>query len=105
MARIDVQTLVLAFEKRIESLEKNPPDKVPTSVIIKLLENSIDALLKDHFIHLIKLDLEEHLKKEFEAMRHSFIETTIENILSDEDFREELENKMKKKMIQSIKDL
>lgn len=52
MSRIDVQTLVLAFERRIEALEKNPPDKIPTSTILKMLEASIDDIIKNHFEHL-----------------------------------------------------
>ena len=65
MARIDVQTLVMAFEKRIGELEKNPPDKVSTGVIVNMLERSIDEIIKEHFIYLVKKELELQIKKEF----------------------------------------
>jgi hypothetical protein len=105
MARIDVHTLVLAFEKRIEALEKNPPDKVPTSVIINMLESSIDDIIKNHFIQLIKSDLEKDIKDEFQKLKVSFIKKTIKNILSDDSFRIDLENKLKKKILQGIKEI
>jgi hypothetical protein len=102
MARIDVQTLVMAFEKRIEALEKNPPDKISTGVIIKMLENSIDDIIKDHFLHLVKKDIEKVIKKEFHEMRINFINKTIEGILTDSNFRQILENKIKDALICKI---
>ena len=105
MSRIDIQTLVMAFEGRIEALEKNPPDKVPMSVIIKLLEKSIEDEIKNHFIHLIKKELEGNIKKEFSKMKQVFIKTTIKNILSDSGFRISLEEKLKRKIISGIKEI
>lgn len=105
MSRIDVQTLVLAFEDRIEALEKNPPDKVPTAVIINLLEKAIEDEMKKHFIHIIKKELEENIKKEFSKLKQTFIKTTIKNILTDSGFRISLEEKLKRKMINGIKEI
>lgn len=102
MSRIDVQTLVLAFERRIEALEKNPPDKVPTAVIINLLESSIDAIIKDHFIELIKRELQVKIRTEFKEMHKKFTKKTIENILSDESYRAKLEKSFKETMIASL---
>jgi histone H3/H4 len=95
MGRIDVQTLVLAFEKRIEELEKNPPDKVPTSVIIKMLENSIDELLRSHFKELIRRELEIQIKQEFKQMLNEYTHEIITNIFKDEDFKNAIEKKIK----------
>ena len=103
MSRIDVQTLVLCFEKRIEALEKNPPDKVPTQVIINLLEKSIDEILKEHFLHLIKEDLAKAIKQQFKEIHKAFIDKTIEQMLTDSEFRENLAKKMKDKIVNSIK--
>lgn len=103
MARIDVQTLVMVFEKRIEALEKNPPDKVSTAVIVKMLESSIDEIIKEHFIHLIKKDLEKLIKHEFSEMRTDFVNKTATNILTDSGFRQALEEKIKKSVIEKIK--
>jgi hypothetical protein len=99
MARIDVKTLVLAFEKRISELEKNPPDKISTGVIINLLENGIEECIREHFIFLVKNELEGLIKKEFMVMKSEFIVTTLENIFHDEEFRENLENSIKKRLI------
>lgn len=103
MSRIDVQTLVLAFEKRIEALEKNPPDKVPTSVIMNMLEKSIDEIIKEHFVHLVKKEIQVLIKKTYKEMREEFISKTVRNMLEDEDFRHVLEIKFKNLMINSIK--
>lgn len=105
MARIDIQTLILAFEKRIEALEKNPPDKVPTSVIMNLLEKSIDDILKEHFLLLIRNELEVQIKDKFLEMNDAFIDKIITNILLGEEFREELENKIKCKILYGIKQI
>jgi hypothetical protein len=104
MSRIDVQTLVMAFEKRIEALEKNPPDKVPLSVIINLLEKAIEDELKNHFIILIKKELEKNIQEEFKKMKVTFVKKTIKNVLSDNEFRIELENKLTKRIINSIRE-
>lgn len=105
MARIEIKTLVLAFEKRIEALEKNPPDKVPTAVIINMLEGSIDEIIKNHFMELIKMELSTRIKSEFAEMHDKFVKKTIKNILSDEDYRGNLENKLKSRMITSIREM
>lgn len=104
MARIDVQTLVLAFEKRIEALERNPPDKVKTSVIINMLESSIDEIIKDHFLVLVKREIEETIKNEFEKLKTKFVKDVIRNILRDVSFKSKLENELKDKFIGVISD-
>lgn len=104
MARIDVQTLVMAFEKRIEALEKNPPDKVSTGVIVNMLEKSIDEIIKEHFIHLVRKDIESAIKKEFKAMRTQFVEKTVEGILTDSAFRQAIETRIKNSIIYRIKE-
>ena len=105
MSRIDITTLVLAFEKRIEALEKNPPDKVPTSVIINMLESSIDGIITGHFLESIKKDLELRINEEFKKMRKSFINKTVKNILSSDQFRVSVEESLKQKMIYAIEAL
>lgn len=83
MSRIDVETLVRAFEHRIAELEKNPPDKVPTDVVLKLLENAIEDELKKHFIHLIQRDLRAKVNKEFKKLRKEWVSHAIEKLFSD----------------------
>ena len=105
MSRIDIQTLCLAFEKRIEALEKNPPDKVRTSVIIKLLENSIEDVIKEHFLFLIKKEIKKNIKDEgFTMIREDFIKRTIANLFTDEELRGEIEKNMKRKVLMSFDD-
>ena len=103
MSRIDIKTLVMAFEKRIEALDKNPPDKVPMSVIMNLLERSIDEVIKEHFLHIVKLDMKKDLEKEFKLMKNKFIKKTLKNILNDEGFRSEIENRVKLSLMMNIK--
>jgi hypothetical protein len=102
MSRIDVQTLVMAFEKRIEMLEKNPPDKISTGVVVKLLENSIGEVIKEHFVHIVKKELEEAIHKEFKKMKSAFIEKTLKDILTDDAFREGFRDKIKKSILNNI---
>jgi len=103
MSRIDVQTLVAVFEKRIEALEKNPPDKVPMAVVIKMLSESIDQIIKEHFVHLVRKDIQKLINKEFLEMKREFVSKTVENILTDDDFREVLEKKIKNQVLENIK--
>mgnify|MGYP001603932058 CR=1 FL=1 len=103
MARIDIQTLVMVFEKRIEALEKNPPHQVPMAVIVNMLEKSIDEIIKEHFVHLVKKDMEKLIKKQFDEMKSEFIKKTLENILTDSVFRQTLENRIKGVIIHGIK--
>lgn len=105
MSRIDVQTLVLAFEKRIEMLEKNPPDKVPMSVVINLLEKSIDEVIRGHFVEMAKKDVEELVKKELKNVHAEFVRKTVSNILSNEIFRDQIEHKFKSAILESIKNM
>lgn len=105
MSRIDVQTLVLAFEKRIEMLEKNPPDKVPMNVILNLLDKAIDDVIRDHFVDLAKKDIEDLIKKELKNYHHEFIKKTVTNVLDNPIFRDEIENKFKKAIINGIEKL
>lgn len=102
MTRIDVQTLVLAFEKRIEALEKNPPDKISTEVIINLLENAIDDEIKKHFIELIRRDILKSVKHQFSHMRDEFIKTTVCNLLSDEKLRNDIEKQLKENILKGL---
>ncbi|SRR5258708_5657892 len=102
MARIDIKTLVLAFEKRIEALEKNPPDKVPTSVIINMIEKTIDDVINKHFIGILKKDLEGQVRKELKNMHIDFVQKTVTNILSNQLFRDQIENKLKNVLLESV---
>ena len=102
MSRIDVQTLVLAFEKRIDALEKNPPDKISTQVIINLLEKAIEDEIKNHFVQLIEREMIKRVKKEFAEMKEEFVRKIIQNMLSSEIFREQIENYLKKKMLEGL---
>lgn len=99
MSRIDLNTLVACFEKRIESLEKNPPDKIPTHVIIKMLESGIEDEIKQAFLISAKKDIRKLIDKEFKLLKDKFIKTTVENILTDSKFRESVEDKVKKSLI------
>lgn len=106
MSKIDVQTLVLAFEKRIESLEKNPPDKVPTSVVIKLLENAIDDVIKENFIFLIKKEMKQLIKDEGLSMiKEGYVKKIIENLFNNEDIKGKIEKSMNYKILKVLTDL
>src|SRR5882724_3022441 len=102
MSRIDVQTLVLAFEKRIAALEVNPPSQVSTGVIINLLERAIDDVIREHFIELAKRDIEKLIKKELKNYHEDFISKTVTNILTNQIFRDTIENKIKNIILGSI---
>jgi DNA repair photolyase len=103
MSRIDLNTLVACFEKRIDALEKNPPDKVPTHVIIKMLEQSVDDEVKAAFIECARNDVRAMVKKEFKEMKNAFIKKTLENILTDESFRKTVEHRIRDFIILNIK--
>jgi phosphopantetheine adenylyltransferase len=102
MSRIDVKTLCLAFEKRIEALEKNPPDKVPTSVIVNLLEIAIEEEIRNHFVEIIKKDLRTCIDFEFEKMHERFVKQVVTDVLCDKEFSEKLENKIKNRMLLNL---
>lgn len=99
MARIDIKTLVLAFEKRIEALEKNPPDKVPTAVIINLLENAVDDIIKEHFIHLAKKEINVLVEDEFKERKDHFVREVLESILTDKELKEKIKYEIKSCML------
>lgn len=101
--RIEVETLVAVFEKRIEALEKNPPELVPMNVIIKLLETAIQDVVHEHFVHLIKKEIRDLVTTEFKKLRVPFVKKTVKDLLSDEMFRVELERKVKNSIIHGIK--
>lgn len=103
MSRIDLNTLVACFEKRIESLEKNPPDKVPTHVIIKMLENGIEDEVKEAFRLSAQNDVRKAINKEFKALKDEFIKNTVKNILTDSTFRESVESLLKSKILLGLK--
>lgn len=102
MARLDIKTLVLAFEKRISELEKNPPDKVSTAVVVTLLERAVEEVIKEHFLHLLKSDLEKAVEKEFKAMKDEFVEEIIENVLTDDELKQKLQGIVKHKILVSF---
>jgi len=100
--RIELETLVTVFEKRIEALEKNPPELVPMKVLINLLETAIHDVVKEHFIHLIKKEIQEMVEKEFKRIKTPFVKKTVQNMLKDELFRMTLEDKVKNSIINGI---
>lgn len=101
--RIELETLVQVFEKRIEALEKNPPELVPTAVIIKMLERAIHDVIYDHFEHLIRKEIKDLVTNEFKKLRTPFVKKTVKQLLSDELFRQSLEDNVKKSIINGIK--
>lgn len=102
MARLDIKTLVLAFENRITALEKNPPDKVPMAVILNLLERSVEEVIKDHFLHLIQKELEGLIKEQFEEMKSEFINEVLEDLLDDEEFKKKIGAQLRYKMLKGL---
>ena len=105
MSRIDVQTLVLAFERRIGELEKNPPDQVPMNVVLNLLDKAIDEVIRQHFIDIAYEDIQNLVKKELSNYHGEFIKKSVVNILTNEIFRDSLEAKFKKAMLDGIMNL
>ncbi len=103
MSRIDVQTLVESFEKRISELNKNPPDQVPYKVIVNMLEQSIGEIIRDHFLYLIKKDIQGLIRKEFKSMNNRFVTQTVKDMLADSSFRKSIEMKVKKSIIENIR--
>lgn len=95
-------TLVESFEKRISELNKNPPDIIPRSIIIKMLEQSIGEIIRDHFIYLIKKDMKRLIKEEFNSMKNKFVSTIVKDLLTDSVFRRAAESKIKKSIINNI---
>jgi len=59
------QTLVMAFEKKIESIREEPTWIKSQRVYYKNAESSIDDIIKDHFKFLIQIELRTQIKKEF----------------------------------------
>jgi len=102
MSRIDVKTLVLAFENRISLLDKNPPDVVPQSTISLMLESALEEEIQKHFIFLIKKDVKESLEKEFKKMKTKLVKEVLRNILTDSSFKESIQNKIKKSIVDNI---
>jgi len=102
VARLDIKTLVLAFENRITALEKNPPDKVPMAVILNLLERSVEEVIKDHFLHLIQKELEGLIKEQFEEMKSDFINEVLEDLLDDEEFKKKIGTQLRHKMLKGL---
>lgn len=68
-----------------------------------MLEKSIDEIIKDHFIFLVKKDMEKRIKHEFNEMKDDFVNKVLNNILSDSSFRQAFENKVKGFIIHNIK--
>lgn len=103
MSRIDLNTLVACFEKRIEVLEKNPPDKIPTHVIIKMLEQGIEDEVKQAFVLSARNDVRKAINKEFKDLKDEFIKTTVKNILTDSAFRDSLESILKGQLLGGLR--
>ncbi len=102
MARLDVKTLVLAFENRISALEKNPPDKVPLAVILNLLENAVEEVIKDHFKEIIRQDLEQAIKEQFKQMKDEYISKITETVFMDEEFKIAIQNNLKSRIFRAF---
>jgi len=102
MSRIDVKTLVLAFENRISALDKNPPDIVPQRTISLMLENVLEEEIKNHFIYLIQKDVRKAFKNEFRNLRTKLVDDILASLLSDSHFKEAVEAKIKKSIVSNI---
>lgn len=102
MSRIDVQALVLAFENRIAALDKNPPVSVSQRTISLMLENALEEEIKNHFIHLIKKDIKHELEQEFKNLKTKLVKEVLKNILTDSDFRNTIERKIKSSIVDNI---
>jgi AAA+ superfamily predicted ATPase len=103
MSRIDVQTLVLALEKRIEALDKNPENLVPQEIINNLLEKAINDVIRENFINVAKREIRELVKNNLRQEKNQFVKTAVKNILTDSSFRVSLEKKIKTYIIDSIR--
>jgi hypothetical protein len=95
MARLDIKTLVLAFEKRINELEKNPPEQVPTSVVLVLLEKAVGEVITEHFQNNIKEELKQRVREQFAESKDRFINEAITEVLEDEEFKLRMSNLIK----------
>lgn len=102
MARIDIQTLVHVFEKRIEALEKNPPELVPIAVIINLLGKAIEEVIKEHFVELVKRDLKKLVQTQYQELNDEFVGECIKKTLLDKKLRKAMENKLKIKILNGL---
>ena len=103
MDRIDIKTLVLAFEKRISELNKNPPNLVPSSTISMLLENAIQEEVENNFRQVISNEIRECMSKQFKKEKERLVKQASKNILTDSSFRESIEVKIKKILTERIK--
>jgi hypothetical protein len=102
MSRIDVKTLVLAFENRIAALDKNPPEVVPQKTISLLLENALQEEIQNHFYHLIKKDVKEVLQKEFKKQKTKLVTEVVKRMLNDESFKQSLMKNIQGLLIHNI---
>jgi len=102
MSRIDVKTLVLAFENRITALDKNPPDLVPQRTISLMLENVLEEEIKNHFVYLIQKDVRKAFKNEFKKLRTRLVDDILSNLLKSDSFRIAVEDKIKKSIVNNI---
>lgn len=103
MSRINVKTLVLAFENRISALEKNPPDKVSDKTISLMLEAALEEEIRNHFKEVVKIRTKEELNKEFKKVGHKMIKEILKNIIADSSFRQELERNFKTLILNNFK--
>ena len=103
MSRIDVQTLVLAFESALNKLNKNPPEAVSDAQISSMLISCLKYEIENHFSEIIKQDIHQVLKKEFKKEKTKLIKDVVKNILLSSNFRQQIEEKIRYFIIQSIK--
>ena len=102
MSRIDVQTLVLAFESRISELNKNPIEVVPTKTVQLLLEAALENEIKENFRQVIKIEIKNSLNKEFNKLKGTFIKNILKDVMSDSLFKQEIQDKIKSLILKGL---
>ena len=102
MSRIDVTILVLAFEKRISELNKNPPDLVPSKTISLMLESVVSEEIEKHFSYIIRKDIKDLLNEEFKRSKTKMVKQILKSIMDDSSFKLQIEAKIKKSIIDNI---
>lgn len=102
MPRIDIETLVRVFESRIEALEKNPPDKIKTDVVLKLLQKAIEDTLKEHFEHIVYKEMKECVENRYNEKYKEFMDEIINDLFDDISFRETIIETWKTKFLNSV---
>lgn len=103
MSRIDVATLVEAFENRIAALNKNPIEVIPQKTIISMLKSALEDEMKSHFVYLIQRSLRISLQKEFKTKKAKFVNDILKDIITDSSFKETLKKTIKVSIVNNIK--